>query len=156
MNANPQTENQGMEHRWGTRIRLDAPAEVSTADGEIIPAIAINASLSGAYVRTQASAPVLSRLWLRTRQGSGDWLATCVVRHGRDGMGLEWLDPGMQAVRAMLPRGNHAGSVRIPLVARHRDRLPGTDRKLDEALEQSFPASEPPATQDFAIPANRA
>jgi len=35
-------------------------------------------------------------------------------------------------------------------------RARGADRKLDEALDQSFPASDPPATQDFAIPANRA
>lgn len=30
------------------------------------------------------------------------------------------------------------------------------NRKLDAALDQTFPASDPPATQDFAIPANRA
>lgn len=30
-----------------------------------------------------------------------------------------------------------------------------SDGMLDEALDQSFPASDPPATQDFAIPANR-
>jgi hypothetical protein len=30
------------------------------------------------------------------------------------------------------------------------------DGKLDEALDETFPASDPTATQDFAIPANRA
>lgn len=30
------------------------------------------------------------------------------------------------------------------------------DRKRDEALDQTFPASDPPASQDFDIPVNRA
>ncbi len=30
-----------------------------------------------------------------------------------------------------------------------------TDNKLDDALEGTFPASDPTATQDFAIPVNR-
>ena len=30
-----------------------------------------------------------------------------------------------------------------------------SDGMLDEALDHTFPASDPPATQDFAIPANR-
>ncbi len=31
-----------------------------------------------------------------------------------------------------------------------------TDDQLDKALEGTFPASDPTATQDFAIPVNRA
>lgn len=31
-----------------------------------------------------------------------------------------------------------------------------SDGMLDEALDETFPASDPTATQDFAIPANRA
>jgi hypothetical protein len=42
----------------------------------------------------------------------------------------------------------------LPAAARRRSRK--QDLKRDEALEQSFPASDPPATQDFDIPANRA
>ena len=30
-----------------------------------------------------------------------------------------------------------------------------TDGMLDDALDHTFPASDPTATQDFAIPANR-
>lgn len=30
-----------------------------------------------------------------------------------------------------------------------------SEELLDEALDDSFPASDPPASQDFAIPANR-
>jgi hypothetical protein len=30
-----------------------------------------------------------------------------------------------------------------------------SERKLDNALEETFPASDPTATQDFAIPVNR-
>ena len=32
---------------------------------------------------------------------------------------------------------------------------PKRDAKQDEAIRETFPASDPPATQDFAIPVNR-
>lgn len=38
--------------------------------------------------------------------------------------------------------------------ALHRERC-HSDGMLDEALDHTFPASDPTATQDFAIPANR-
>jgi hypothetical protein len=37
-----------------------------------------------------------------------------------------------------------------------RQRRQHSESQLDEALDGSFPASDPPATQDFAIPVNRA
>jgi len=40
--------------------------------------------------------------------------------------------------------------------ARGRSRRRHTDIMRDDSLRESFPASDPPATQDFAIPANRA
>jgi hypothetical protein len=43
-------------------------------------------------------------------------------------------------------------------VVRHRKRRrerQDADRRRDESLEETFPASDAPATQDFDIPVNR-
>ncbi|MEO6080020.1 MAG: hypothetical protein ABIQ86_09610 [Steroidobacteraceae bacterium] len=37
-----------------------------------------------------------------------------------------------------------------------RNRKERTEDQLDDALDGTFPASDPTATQDFAIPVNRA
>lgn len=39
--------------------------------------------------------------------------------------------------------------------ARTRGHKRQTESKLDDALDATYPASDPTATQDFAIPANR-
>lgn len=46
------------------------------------------------------------------------------------------------ATKGMQWMGRHLGK-------RHSERL------LDESLEETFPASDPPASQNFDIPANR-
>jgi hypothetical protein len=43
-----------------------------------------------------------------------------------------------------------ACSMKVARVRRHSDGM------LDDALDETFPASDPTATQDFAIPVNRA
>jgi hypothetical protein len=93
---------QYMEHRWGTRIDLDAPAEVWTAEGVSTDAIVRNASLSGAFVQTAAKVPLLSRIALRPLLKGAEWLDACVVRVESSGLGLEWLDPGLHPVSALL------------------------------------------------------
>jgi hypothetical protein len=98
MSANPQV----IEHRWGTRIPLEAAAWLRTAQGEPIDAVLSNASLSGAFVRTAKRLPMLSCVLVRAVEGSGDWLEACVVRHDAAGMGLEWLDPGLRSLSALL------------------------------------------------------
>jgi hypothetical protein len=98
MNASAQV----IEHRWGTRIPLDAPAELRTDGGHAICVIVGNASLSGAFVRTAAKLPILSCVLVHVLDGPTQWLEACVVRHDDEGMGLEWLDPGLRPICALL------------------------------------------------------
>jgi hypothetical protein len=93
---------QAMEHRWGTRVRLDAPAQLRV-EGDITTGVTLrDASLSGAFLQMNARLPVMSRIWVRAVEGAGEWLEACVVRHAVDGMGIEWCDPGLRAVCELL------------------------------------------------------
>ena len=103
MAANPYfPRSHPMEHRWGTRVTLDVPADLRTPDGMSIPAWVHNASLSGAFVETGVGFPVLSRLSVRALVGGGAWLDAVVVRVANDGLGIEWLEPGLHSVAALL------------------------------------------------------
>jgi hypothetical protein len=93
---------QYMEHRRGTRVELDAPAELTTAEGVCTDGRVRNASLSGAFVETSARATLLSRIALRPLVAGGSWLDACVVRVEPTGLALEWLEPGLHPVSALL------------------------------------------------------
>jgi hypothetical protein len=97
MSANVQI----LEHRWGTRIPLETPAELRTEYRASIDVVVDNASLSGLFVRTGARLPLLSCVFIHIHEGPSEWIEACVVRHDEAGMGLEWLDPGL-AVCALL------------------------------------------------------
>ncbi|HWL61295.1 MAG TPA: hypothetical protein VNQ32_00710 [Steroidobacteraceae bacterium] len=96
---------QYMEHRWGTRVELDAPAELATAEGVCTGGRVRNASLSGAFVQTTAKVTLLSRIALRPLVTGGSWLDACVVRVEPTGLALEWLEPGLHPVSALLALG---------------------------------------------------
>jgi hypothetical protein len=57
-----------------------------------------------------------------------------------------------QAVLVGLTAG---GLVALACHANSRGRRQHKEELLDESLDESFPASDPPASQDFDIPANR-
>ena len=90
------------EHRWGSRVTLEAPAWLRTAQGSPLDVVLGNASLSGAYVRTALRAPLMSCVLIRVVGGTSDWLDACVVRHDANGMGVEWIEPGVRSVSALL------------------------------------------------------
>jgi hypothetical protein len=98
-----------MEHRWGTRVALDAPAELKTGDGLSAIGSVRNASLSGAFVETRASMPLLARVSLRPLSAGSEWLDACVVRVEARGVALEWLEPGLQAIATLLAMRPGAG-----------------------------------------------
>ncbi|HTQ35925.1 MAG TPA: PilZ domain-containing protein [Steroidobacteraceae bacterium] len=105
-----------MEHRWGTRVQLDAPAELRAADGTELDIVVDNASLSGAFVHIPAQLPSLARVWVRPRDAAGGWIEACIVRNEPAGVGLEWLDPGAAAVNQLLAlheAGNRQGAVAV-------------------------------------------
>jgi hypothetical protein len=57
--------------------------------------------------------------------------------------------------RVLLVGGIAAGLAALACMCNSRGCRRHREKMLDEALVESFPASDPPATQDFAIPANR-
>jgi hypothetical protein len=95
-------ERRFMEHRWGTRIDLDAPAEISTMDGFAASGSVRNASVSGAFVETRARFPLLARIAVHPLAHRDEWLDACVVRVESRGVAIEWLDPGLRTVSGLL------------------------------------------------------
>lgn len=93
-----------MEHRWGERMPVYAAAEVWSAHGANHEAVIANASLSGAFLQTRSDFAPLSEISLRLLP-DGDWLEACVVRAEKAGMAVEWLDPGLRPLEAMLAHG---------------------------------------------------
>jgi hypothetical protein len=89
-----------VEHRWGLRVDLDAPAEITTTDGTAAAGVVRNASISGAYVETRLPLTLMARVFVRPA-ARGDRLPACVVRVDKDGVALEWLDPGTHPVAAL-------------------------------------------------------
>ena len=91
-----------MEHRWGSRVELFVPAQVATAAGRAFNATVCNASLSGAFIETPVRLPVLSRIALRPQLAGTGWIEACVVRNEARGVGVEWLDPALRPISALL------------------------------------------------------
>lgn len=91
-----------MEHRWGTRVDLDAPAEISTPAGFAASGYVRNASVSGAFVETRMRFPLLSRISVHPLARDGEWLDAWVVRVESKGIAVEWLDPGLRKVSGLL------------------------------------------------------
>lgn len=96
------------EQRWGSRTPLNALAELITADGDFEAVRVRDASLSGAYVETQRSLPIMMRVALCPSGRAGEWLDGIVVRSDGGGYGIEWLDPGLHPVSVLLSLRHHA------------------------------------------------
>jgi hypothetical protein len=109
MSANPDL----MEHRWGIRVDLEALVEIRTAENWAATAVVRNASLSGAFLESDSSPAPLSRVSVRLVARTGEWLEACVVRVEDTGFAVEWLDPGVQAVTALLSLRRDATVTRI-------------------------------------------
>jgi hypothetical protein len=100
-----------MEHRWGTRIDLNTAGAVVAPDGREETCMVRNASVSGAFLETELRVPVLSRVYVRPAQRPGQKLEGCVVRADKNGLGVEWLQPGVRPVSSLLPRFLPDGAV---------------------------------------------
>lgn len=99
-----------MEHRWGTRVDLDTPAEISTPTGFAVSGSVRNASVSGAFVETRARFALLSRISVHALGREGEWLDACVVRVESKGIAVEWLEPGMRTVSGLLALRGGSGA----------------------------------------------
>jgi hypothetical protein len=98
-----------MEHRWGKRVAMRLPVELSGGSRPAILGSMENLSASGAFVRTRGASlprgPVAVRLAgpaagrARTTRIPG-----YIVRVTEDGVGLEWRQFAPSPVRELLSR----------------------------------------------------
>jgi hypothetical protein len=102
-----------MDHRWGCRSPVQASAEIWNAEGDNHQAVICNASLSGALLQTRAHFASLSQIALRILP-HGDWLEAWVIRVDDAGTAVEWLDPGLRALDALVAAGHRRPSTEIP------------------------------------------
>lgn len=93
-----------MEHRYGTRVKLNLRVQLQTPAQDLHHARILDASISGVLIETRIPLPLLSAVALRPLLAEEDapWLEACVVRTDGGRAGLEWLEPEMDAVRALL------------------------------------------------------
>jgi len=96
-----------MEHRWGERVSLDCPALLMLRDDSIAEGQVRNASISGAWVETDARMPVYTALTVIVPAGAGVRrraieLPACVVRTAPGGVAVEWRDMGVPTLISLL------------------------------------------------------
>jgi hypothetical protein len=99
-----------LENRWGERVRVNAPVQVRIDDDIIVGVSVRDASLSGAFLLVVMDLPAMCRVWVRPARGSGEWLAANVARVDRNGLGIEWCEPGEKTL-------NHLLALRRPVQA---------------------------------------
>jgi hypothetical protein len=78
-------------------------AELRSEDGLQSEGVVCNVSLSGAFIETTIQPPAFSRMYLRPLSASTHWMPAYVVRSDERGIAVEWVHPGMAAVRSWLP-----------------------------------------------------
>lgn len=98
------------------RHRIVAAAELETPYGARIDVYVTNASLTGAFVKMDDAVALLSSVRIRPLTPSSEWIDAWVVRVNESGVGLEWFDPDVRHLSALL------ASVR-PSAARSRTSL---------------------------------
>lgn len=91
------------DHRWGSRFPSGLVAEVRSEDGLQAEGVVRDVSLSGAYVETGMQVPLFSRMYVRPLSASSHWMPAYIVRTDENGVAVEWVQPGMAAIRSWLP-----------------------------------------------------
>jgi hypothetical protein len=82
-----------MEHRWGTRSKLDIPAQVQCGSQGLLFGTLRDASVSGAFFSTAAQMPLLASVHVQLGAHSQiPRIEAYVIRRAADGFGLEWAD----------------------------------------------------------------
>jgi hypothetical protein len=112
-----------MEHRWGLRCELYQMVLLRTADGTNVSARVRNISLSGAYVESSASVPLMQPIEVEMRIGAEGRAQSCavrgwVVRRDARGMAIEWYEFAPESVCALLShdaRTPRAQSANVPV-----------------------------------------
>jgi hypothetical protein len=96
----------GKESRWGDRVKVSIPVEVSTNALAPIVGCLKNLSLSGALVQADVDLGLHSLVQVHiTRPSPSQPAATLtayVSRKDKDGIGVEWCEFGPTAVKDLL------------------------------------------------------
>ena len=97
-----------MEHRLGRRVPTNLDVHLTCRPYAVGAGRMTNASMSGAFVKTRLEPAALSRLILGVDVPQ-PWgakvhheLLAYVVRHGTDGLGIEWCEFASRAVTRLL------------------------------------------------------
>ena len=106
-----------MEHRWGERFPVELIVRLHSGSTTILDARLANTSVSGALVNTDLRLPLFSHLVVEfdvaRRYGvAGQRVPAYVVRHARNGLGLEWQELAPRPIVDLLEttlrtRGTH-------------------------------------------------
>jgi hypothetical protein len=78
-----------MEHRWGERIKVDIPVQISAPPLSLRPARISNLSLSGACIAADYDLRALSRVDVIIDTTK---ITAYVTRSNKNGIGVEWCD----------------------------------------------------------------
>jgi hypothetical protein len=98
-----------MEHRWGKRSALDIGVRLRLGSGAGGTGRIANASLSGAFVRTDLVLPAFAGVVVELEEGGARrnaprLMLAYVVRTAPDGLGLEWYEFAPPAIATTLAR----------------------------------------------------
>lgn len=96
-----------MEHRWGERIAVDIPVEVSVPPLVIGTGRITNISISGAWISGRFDLPPLARAFIVFDFSLGGVrealpIACFVARVRAEGMGVEWRELAPQIVSDLM------------------------------------------------------
>jgi hypothetical protein len=96
-----------MEHRWGERIVVDIPVQVSVPPLVIGTGRIVNISISGAWISGRFNLPPLARAFVVFDFSVGGVsealpIACFVARVREEGMGVEWRELAPQIVSDLM------------------------------------------------------
>jgi hypothetical protein len=91
-----------MNRRRGVRMHLEAPASLRAVYGMETEVSIRDASQSGAFLNTREKPALNSRVAIRPRGITHDWMQARVARIDNDGIALEWEEVGSPRVLDLL------------------------------------------------------
>ena len=105
----PPRDESHMEHRWGPRRPCRARVCVSAGSGLTGIGQLRDVSMSGAFLETALPLPIFAQLAVAVLRDDGSThqleFPAVVVRHGDDGVGIEWCDPNPGSICRVLNCG---------------------------------------------------
>jgi hypothetical protein len=109
--VNEQPQQEPTSIRFGQRIRLELPVQLSVEGKSLGGGVIRNASISGAFIETALTLPPLTVLTVTVglrddSKPTSRELSACFVRADPAGLGIEWLDTGGVDILDLLTRAS--------------------------------------------------